>query len=146
MSETHRTDLMQQLQNRECMIQEHLHIAQIRQGETKEDIEALQQEIEDEDDGAAEQILALNEVEERAKELEAGQVSCRVIFSQIHSKRTGQEISNVLTSADSKAVIGMPESLVGQINQRIVGITTENKSAAVVGVYGGGFDINAFFN
>jgi hypothetical protein len=64
-------------------------------------------------------------------------VSCGVVFSQVRSKRSGQEISDIITSDNSKALVGLPESVVGNINQRITDVRTEGSSVAVVGVYSG---------
>lgn len=99
----------------------------------------LGEEPEDEVDDGAQRKLAIAEVEEQSRLLEADQVSCGVIFSQVRSKRSGQDISNVVTSGDSKALVGLPESVVGKINQRIRDVRTEGGSMAVVGVYSGNF-------
>lgn len=64
-----------------------------------------------------------------------------MIFSQVRSKWSGQDISNVITSGNSKALVGLPESVVGKINQRIRDVRTEGGSAAVVGVYSGKFSL-----
>ena len=72
---------------------------------------------------------------------EADQVSCGVVFSQVRSKRSGQEISNIVTLDNPKAVVGLPESVVGKINQRITDVRTEGGSVAVVGVYIGNTDL-----
>lgn len=53
----------------------------------------------------------------------------------MRSKGTGQDISNVITSDDSRALVGMPESVVGKVNQRIKYVTAQNRSAAAVGVF-----------
>ncbi|PSN58511.1 hypothetical protein BS50DRAFT_641744, partial [Corynespora cassiicola Philippines] len=49
----------------------------------------------------------------------------------------GQEISNVVTLDKSRAFVGLPESVVGEINQQIKDVRTEGGSMAVVGVYNG---------
>ena len=95
----------------------------------------LQEEPEDEEDDGAQRALAIKEVEEQSRLLEADQVSSGVVFSQVHSKLTSQEIGNVTTSNQSRALVGLPESVVGKINQRIGDVTTKNHSSAVVGVF-----------
>lgn len=62
-------------------------------------------------------------------------MSCGVVFSQVRSKRSGQEISNIITLDNFKALVGLPESVVGKINQRITDVRTERDSVAVVGGY-----------
>jgi len=105
----------------------------------------LQEEPEDEEDEGAQRTLALKEVEEQSRLLEADQISSGVVFSQSRSERTGQDISNVITSDDSRALIGLPEGVVGKINQRIRDVTTQGNSAAVVGVFDGNVDMRDFF-
>jgi hypothetical protein len=72
---------------------------------------------------------------EKASETE--QVSCGLVFSQAGSRRSGQDISKVITLDDSKALMGLPESVIGKINQRIKDVRTERGSVAVMGVYSG---------
>ena len=105
----------------------------------------LQEEPEDEEDGGAQRTLASKEVDEQFDLLEADQVSCGVLYGQVRSQRTGQEIANVITSVDSRTLVGMPESVVGKINQRIGNVTTEKNSSAAVGVFSGSVDMSGFF-
>ena len=105
----------------------------------------LQEEPEDEEDGGAQRTLAIKEVEEQSHLLEADQVSCGVVFSQVRSKRTGQDIGNIITSDDSRALVGMPESVVGKVNQRIKDVTTQRNSTVAVGVFDGSVDMRDFF-
>lgn len=123
----------------EAKIQEHMDLTKRQQAEALQRKRELEEEPEDEEDGGAQRTLAIREVEEQSRLLEADQVSCGVIFSQVRSKRSGQDISNIVTSGDSRALIGLPESVVGRINQRIRDVRTEEGSAAVVGVYSGNF-------
>jgi hypothetical protein len=126
-----------QLQTLETKIQEHLDLTKRQQDQALERRRVLEDEPEDEEDGGAQRTLAIKEVEEQSRLLEADQVSCGVVFSQVQSKRSGQEISNIITSNHSKALVGLPESVVGKINQRITDVRTEGGSVAVVGVYSG---------
>ena len=137
MSGTDRENVKKQMQTLETKIQEHLDLTKKQQEEAQERRRELQEESEDEDDGGAQRTLAIKETEEQARLLDADQVSCGVVFSQVRSKWSGQEISNIITLNNSKALVGMPESAVGKINQRIKDVRTEEGSVAVVGVYNG---------
>ena len=136
-SETNREKVKRQLQTLETKIQEHLDLTKRQQDQALERKRALQEEPEDEEDGGAQRTLAIKEVERQSRLLEADQVSCEVIFLQVRSRRSGQEISNIITLDNSKAAVGLPESVVGKINQRIINVRTEGSSIAVVGVYSG---------
>jgi hypothetical protein len=127
--------LKQQLKILETKIQEHLDFTKEQQGENQKRKEELQEEPEDEEDDGAQLALAIKEVEEQSRLLEADQVSSGVVLSQVHSKLTGQEIGKVKTSDHSWAVVGLPESVVGKINQRIGDVTTETHSFSAVGVF-----------
>lgn len=126
LSETNREGLKQQLQNLEAKIEEHLDFTGKQQAEAQKRTQELQEESEDEEDGGAQRTLVIREIEERSRLLEADQVSSGVVFSQARSTRTGQEIGKVTTSDDSRALVGLPESVVGRINQRIRDVTTQN--------------------
>ena len=136
-SEADRKHLKRQLQTLETKIQEHLNLSKRQQEEAKERRQELQEEPEDEEDGGAQRTLAIKEVEEQSRLLEAAQVSCGVVFSQVRSKQSSQDISDIITSDNSQALVGMPESAVEKINQRISGVRTEGGSRSVVGVYSG---------
>ncbi|KNG45791.1 cytochrome p450 [Stemphylium lycopersici] len=135
-SDTDRENVKRQLQSLERKIQEHLDLTKLQQDQALERKRALEEEPEDEEDGGAQRTLAIKEVEQQSRLLEADQVSCGVVFSQVRSKRSGQEISNIITLGNSKALIGLPESVVGKINQRITDVRTEGGSVAIVGIYG----------
>ena len=145
LTETVYEGLKKQLQTLETKIQEHLDLIKEQQDEAKKRKQELQEEPEDEEDGGAQRTLAIKEVEKRSHLLEDDQVSCGVVFSQLRSQRTGQEIGKVLTSSDSRALVGLPERIVGKINQRIGDVTTEQNSAAIVGVFDGTVDMKDFF-
>jgi hypothetical protein len=132
-----RENAKKQLQALEVKIEEHLDLTRRQQDEAKQRKQELEVEPEDEEDGGAQRILVMKEVDEQSRLLEAAQVSCGVVFSQVRSKRSGQEISNITTSNNSKALVGLPESVVGKINQQISDVKTEGSSVAVVGVYSG---------
>jgi hypothetical protein len=143
-SETDRENAKKQSQILETKIQEYLDLSKRQKEEAEERKRELQEEPEDEQDGGAQRTLATKEVEEQLRLLAANQVSCGVVFSQVRSRRSGQEIGNVITSNDSKALVGLPESIVGKINQRIGNVTTEHRSKAVVGVFGAGVNMKDF--
>lgn len=136
-SEVDREILKRQLQTLETKIQEHLDLTKKQHDEAQGRKQELQEEPEEEEDGGAQRTLAIKETEEQSRLLEANQVSCGVVFSQVRSQRSGQEIGKVITSDDSKALVGLPESVVDKINQRIGEVRTERGSAAVVGVFSG---------
>ena len=140
-SETDRENVKGQLQTLETKIQEHLDLTKRQQDQALERKWALEEEPEDEEDGGAQRTLAMKEVEQQSCLLEADQVSCGVVFSQVRSKRSGQEISNIITLGNSRALVGLPESVVGKINQRIKDVRTEGGSVAVVGVYSGNISL-----
>ncbi|KAF2272441.1 uncharacterized protein EI97DRAFT_504224 [Westerdykella ornata] len=135
MSEADRENVQKQLQTLETKIREHLDLTKKQQKGAQERKQELQEEPEDEEDGGLERALAIKEVEEQLRVLEADQVSCGVILSQVRSKRSDHDIGHVVTSDNSRALVGMPESVVGKINQRIAGVRTDGGSRAVVGVY-----------
>jgi len=143
-SETNREQLKTQLQSLEVQIQEHMNLTKKQQDEVQRRRQELEDEPEDEGD-SAQRALAIQEVEKQSSLLEADQVSSTLVFSQVRSKPTGQDINSIITSEDSMALVGMPESVVGKVNQRIKGVTTQNKSAAAVGVFDKNFDMSNFF-
>jgi hypothetical protein len=140
-SETNRENVKRQLQTLETKIQEHLDLTKRQQDQALERRRALEAEPEDEEDDGAQRTLAIKEIEQQSRLLEADQVSCGVVFSQVWSKRSGQEISNITTLNKSKALVGLSQSVVGKINQRITDVRTEGSSVAVVGVYSGNISL-----
>jgi len=142
---TERAELKNRLQTLETKIQEHLDLTKVQQDEAQKRKQELEYELEDEEDGVAQRNLAIDEVEVQSHLLESDQVSSGVVFSQVHSQRTGQEIDDIVTSDDSRALVGLPESVIGKIDQRIKGVTTQRNSAALVGVFDGNVDMSGFF-
>lgn len=131
-----------QLHTLDIKIQEHLDLTKKQQNEAQERIQTLLRELDEaEDEDSAQITLATKEIEKQSRLLEADQVSCGVILSQVRSGWSGQEIGKVITSNDSKAFVGMPESVVGKINQRIGEVRTERRSTAFVGVFHGNFSM-----
>jgi hypothetical protein len=108
-----------QLQNLEANIQEHIILTKKQQDEAQRRRQELQEEPNDEEDGGAQRTLAIQAVDEQSRFLETDQVSSAVVFSQLHSKLTGQDIGNVTTSDNSRVLVGLPETVVGKVNQRI---------------------------
>lgn len=129
--------MRRQLQALETKIHEHLDPTKQQQEQVRQRKRELQEGGEDEDDPNI--ALALQKIEEQLRLLEADQVSCGAVFSQVKSRRSGQDISHVITSENSKALVGLPESVVGKIDQRLRDVRTEIHSAAVVGVYTNNF-------
>jgi hypothetical protein len=79
----------------------------------------LQERPEDENGDGAQRTLAMKEVEKQLRQLEADQVSCRLMFWQVRFIRSEQDIVDVFVSDDSRALVGLPETFVGRINQQI---------------------------
>jgi hypothetical protein len=137
--------LKTQLQALETQIHKHIDVTKKQQDEAQRRRQKLLEEPDDKADGGAQQALATQEVEKQFGLLEADQVLSAIVFSQVRSKLTGQDISNVATSDDSRVLVGMPESVVGKVNQRINNVTTQNRSAAAVGVFDKTVDMSDFF-
>jgi uncharacterized protein (DUF885 family) len=128
-----------QLQALETRIEEHLALTKKQQDEIQARKRELEEgpEDEDDDDDDDQRERAIEEVRKQARILEADQVSSAVIFSQVQSTRSGQDITKIFTSTNSKAWVGLTESVVGKINQRISDVRTEGGSTAYVGVMSG---------
>ncbi|OQV11243.1 hypothetical protein CLAIMM_15105 [Cladophialophora immunda] len=138
--------LRTELQALEAKIQEHINFTKNQQDEAQRREQELRRVPADEEDDGAQRTLALQEVEKQSRLLEADRASSAVVFSQVRSGRTGQDIGNVMTSDDSRALVGLPESVVGKVNQRIKDVTTQKNSAAAVGVFDKTVDMRGFFN
>ncbi|MCJ1312993.1 hypothetical protein MMC25_006669 [Agyrium rufum] len=145
-SQTAREKLKQQLQALEKAIQDHFEFTKRQQDEIQKRMNEQDEEPEDEENGGAQRALPLNEVEKQSRLLGGDQTSPRVVFSQSQSERTSQVIGNVITSDGSRALVGLPLSVVRKIDQRIEGVTTQHKSAAIVGVFSDDVDMKSFFN
>jgi hypothetical protein len=89
------------LQSLEKAIQEHIDLTKRQQGEAQKRKEELQEEPENEEDGGALRTLAIQEVEERSRLLEADQASSGVMSSQLRSRPSNQESYNTYNAAFS---------------------------------------------
>lgn len=141
MSAIERRTMLRQLYVFETMIENHLDSTRKKHGEALDRMRELQEESDDEEDGGVLRTMVIKEIEEQSRILEADQLSCGVVFLQVRSKRSGQDIDEVITSTDSKALVGLPESVVGMMNQHIGKVLTEKSSTAVVGVYGNNISV-----
>lgn len=142
-----RSVVKQQLRELESTIREHIDLTKQEQQivlQRKAELDGADAEDESDND-ELQRLQGLQEVDERGRLLEAHLVSAGVLLSQVHSGVTGQDIRDVITAEDSKAVVGMPTDVVGKINQRIQHVQTTGKSAAVVGVYGSGVNMQDMF-
>jgi hypothetical protein len=131
--------LKEQLRTLETSIKDHLDLIKKQQAETRARKQELEddseEEEEDEEFDDAERTLAIKSVEERARLLEADQVSCGVVFLQARSRQSGQEIGRVETTDHSEAFVGMPESAIKKIKQQLIGVViTQGHSIARVGI------------
>ena len=134
-SETGRKELKVQLQALEAKIQEHVDLTKTQQDEAQRRREKLCEGAGEEVDGGAQRTLAIHEIDEQSRLIESDQISSAVVLTQVHSKWTDQDITDVMTSDNSRALVGLPESVVGKVNQRIKDVTTQRNSAAAVGVF-----------
>jgi hypothetical protein len=82
-SNTNREEVKKQLQILETAIQKHLDIAKTEQDGAQKRKEDLQAEPEDEEDDGAQRNLAIMEVEEQSRLLEADQVSSKDVSSML---------------------------------------------------------------
>lgn len=99
---------------------------------------------EDSDDDA-ELAQAAGEAKKQSRLLEETQVSMAAVFVQLRATRTHQEIGNVFTDQESMALVGLPERLVGKVDQSIGDVSTTGKSASMVGVFDKTVDLKDFF-
>lgn len=129
-----RAVVKQQLQTLELAVREHIEMTRSAQVEAQRRRAEIERGGEDDGDDA-QQVLAVQEVDQRSRLLEADQVSSGVALVQVRQGLSEQDISKVFTDEDSRAVVGMPASVVGKVNQRIRDVQTKGNSAAVVGVY-----------
>jgi hypothetical protein len=118
-----RKSIMEQFQTLEKTIQEHVKVTKMAHSAVERQKLELERDLDDEGDDDAQQKLAIREVEEEFRLLEADQISSGVIFSQVHSRLTRQDISKV----------------------RICGVNTQKNSAAAVGVFDSNVDMRGFF-
>lgn len=89
---------------------------------------------------------AISEVKEQSRLLDENEISVGVIYSQVRAAWSGQQIGNVLTDQRSKALVGMPQSIIGKINQRIGNVNTRGQSNAAVGVFPDDANMGSFWN
>ncbi len=137
---------MVQLQTLEKAAQQHLELTKTTQSAIERQKLELEQDVDHASDDDDQQEFAMKEIEEQARLLEADQISSGVIFAQVHSRLTKQDISDVITADESRAMVGLPESVVGKIQQRIRGVHTTGKSAAAVGVFDSNVDMRNLFS
>lgn len=94
-SNTTRQETGKQLRALETTIQEHIELTGRKQGDTlqrRKELEILEEENEDEDDGA-QRTLAIQEIDEQSRLLEADQAASKFFFQTI-SKLPIREASN----------------------------------------------------
>jgi hypothetical protein len=92
-----RKELNARVQNLEKAIQEHITLINRQHREALGRQEELQEEPEDEDDGA-QRTLALKEVEEQSRLLESDQTASGVLSSQLHTMIQGQHSGNMYSA------------------------------------------------
>lgn len=81
--------VQKRLQSFEKAIPEHINLTKRQQDEAQKLKEELREEPESEEDRGAQRTLAIQEVEERSRLLEADQASSRVVSSQLRARLYG---------------------------------------------------------
>ncbi|KAK4981906.1 hypothetical protein LTR66_009614 [Elasticomyces elasticus] len=134
-SEVAQQALQKQRQDLEAQFSEQIRIA----GQQRSDVESQIRSQENGDSvvekDEAEQTLAVVESKKQSRVLQDLQASCGIIYTQLRSARTGQTIRDIITDNESQAFVGMPESVVGKVEQLIEGVRTTNSSTAYVRVF-----------
>ena len=105
----------------------------------KEELHAGGKNDADAADDEAQRVLALQEVQKQSRLLDEESEALR---GQLHAVKTDQQIGRLHTSEDSFAIVGLPESALGEVNQTIGEVITKSRSRAVVGVYKDDFDFS----
>ena len=136
-SQVTRQNLEQQLQAFEERVTETISIAGQQRIDADRQTQSLENGSSATETNEAERELAAIESDKQSRLLEQLQASCGVIYSQARSARTGQTIREVLTEHNSQAFVGMPESVVGRMEQLIEGVRTTGGSVAHIGVFKG---------
>ena len=133
--------LSQQMHNLELQAREQIILFRKQQERLEQRERELALNSDSEDNESAEQVAASNEVKQQFRLLDESQISLGVVFAQVRAARTHQVIGNVTTDRESFALVGIPERLVGKIDQQIGDVSTTDKSAAVVGVFDSSVDM-----
>lgn len=143
LSEAQRKFIGTQLECIKTRTEEQLALSKSQHSSALARIQELESLADDEDDEEErDRTLAAQTVKDRIGILEASQISYGVIFAQAETGRSGQVIGNIITDGDSRALVGLPKSVVGKINQRIGDVTTQNSSKAVVGAFDDDIDFS----
>lgn len=133
---TDREEVKRQLLAFEKAVREHIDGIIVEQGEAQKRKKELEEEPEAEEDGGAQQTLAVKEVEQQLSLLEKHQASSAFLVTQLQRERRRQNIRDVKASDDSTAVAGLinisGEQLL--IDQDISGVTASTRSFAGAGV------------
>ncbi len=122
-------------------IQQHLELTRTQHEQTRQKLQELSVETSNEEHDGAQCEAALGEVRSRAEVLETDQISSGVICAQVRSHVTRQSIEDMRTSDNSTALVGLPQAVIGKIDQRIRGVSTTNHCRAVVGVFSDAINI-----
>jgi hypothetical protein len=133
--------LSQQMHNLELQAREQIILFRKQQERLEQRERELALNSDSENDESAEQVAASNEVKQQFRLLDESQISLGVVFAQVRAARTHQVIGNVTTDRESFALVGIPERLVGKIDQQIGDVSTTDKSAVVVGVFDSNVDM-----
>ncbi|KAM0716309.1 hypothetical protein Q7P37_007754 [Cladosporium fusiforme] len=144
-SEASNEILSQQMQNLELQAQSQMELIKKQQEEIERREGEFAGESGSDDEENAQVAKVADEVREQSWILDEMQVSLGVVFAQLRACRTHQEIGTVVTDQKSMALVGIPERLVGKIDQRIGNVLTTNNSASMVGVFDQSVDLNSFF-
>ena len=101
-SDAHHDELKQRLQALESSVQQHVDLTRTLRDEAEKRKEQLGKEPEeDEDDDGAQRNLAIQEVEEQSRLLEADESFANAISSRLRVKLSGQESGNTYSGTIS---------------------------------------------
>ncbi|KAH7344304.1 hypothetical protein BKA66DRAFT_434342 [Pyrenochaeta sp. MPI-SDFR-AT-0127] len=134
-SKADREEVKSQLQALEGAVQEHINLTKKEQDDAQRRKDELQEEPEGEEDGGVQRTLALKEVEEQSRLLQADQDSSEVLVTQIKIHHTMQKIRDVKASEDSTALAGFINTVADpKVEQDISGVAADKRSFAGAGV------------
>ena len=131
------------MQDLEIQISERMQMTKQQRSESEDKVRDLEDGNSDGDEDEMERVAAAAKCKKQSRLLEDVQASYGVMFSQVRSARTGQTIREIVTDKNSRAFVGMPESVVGKVEQLIEGVRTTDGSVAYVGVFTDSVDLGS---
>ncbi|KAK5125659.1 hypothetical protein LTR85_011933 [Meristemomyces frigidus] len=145
-SDDRKVELQAQMKTLEGELQKSIELSKPLEADREKRREEVKQALTEADEDDEPKLdLAMVELAEESAVLEEFQVNCGVMFTQVHSGRTGLVIGDVKTDEGGLAIVGLPESVIGRINARIGNVTTAKNAKAFVGVYDKNVSSRGFF-